>query len=60
MHFFKSFALVWAAAGILGASPAEVQDPLMKLNVAFRATYAEAKAESLSRSGTVLMVAGDQ
>ena len=60
MHFIKSIALAWAAAGILGASPAEVQDPLMKLNVAFRATYAEAKAESLSRSGTVLMVAGDQ
>jgi hypothetical protein len=60
MHFFKSIALAWAAAGILGASPAEIQDPLMKLNAAFRATYAGAKAESLGRSGPVLMVAGDQ
>ncbi|MDR3670409.1 MAG: hypothetical protein P4L36_06175 [Holophaga sp.] len=40
--------------------PSRAGDPLTSFNDAFRETYAKAKADSLVRTGPVLMLAGDQ
>ena len=42
------------------AGPAPVQDPLVELNAAFRACYAEAKTEPAAVGGPVLVVDGDR
>jgi hypothetical protein len=41
-----------------GPPATAAQDPLEQLNVRFRGTYAQAKADSVARSGPVLMVTG--